>query len=594
MFCSLLLALLNFVLCILDKFYWYTNDWSDLVILVLFDSVSKALSWLAISVYLYTQVPVPNLRDVKYPLVIRVWWCFFFFISCYCLVVDYVYYHTSQPLPLQLVMSDALYIVIGLFLCCVGFSRKNEVTENGISQEPLLSADFSRLSNGEEGKKSAGGETVTPYASANICSILTFSWIGSLVALGYRKPLDLEDVPQVASIDSVKGAFPLLRDKLGYGGDGDSSVTTLKLAKALFYAMWKEILLTALLAMMNTVASYVGPYLIDTFVQYLNGHQDLKEGYFLVSAFVISKLIECLTQRHWFFKVQQIGTRGKAALIALIYHKGLTLSCQSKQGNTSGEIINIMTVDAERIGVFGWYMHDLWLVILQVGLALAILYKNLGLASIATLVTTVIVMLVNIPLGKLQENFQTKLMKSKDHRMKATSEILKNMRILKLQGWEMRFLSKIVDLRTIETGWLKKFVYTNAIVTFVFWGTPTFVAVVTFCTCMLLGIPLESGKVLSALATFRILQEPIYTLPDTISMIVQTKVSLDRIASFLCLEDLQTNVIEMFERGSSNIAVEIVGGNFSWDVCSSNPILKDINFRVSHGMGVAVCGMVGS
>lgn len=224
-----------------------------------------------------------------------------------------------------------------------------------------------------------------------------------------------------------------------------------------------------------------------------------------MSAFVISKLIECLTQRHWFFKVQQIGTRGKAALIALIYHKGLTLSCQSKQGHTSGEIINIMTVDAERIGVFGWHMHDLWLVILQVGLALAILYKNLGLASIATLVTTVIVMLVNVPLGKLQENFQTKLMKFKDHRMKATSEILKNMRILKLQGWEMRFLSKIFDLRNTERGWLKKFVYTNAIVTFVFWGTPTFVAVVKFCSCMLLGIPLESRKVLCALATFRIL-----------------------------------------------------------------------------------------
>ncbi|WOG95306.1 hypothetical protein DCAR_0414619 [Daucus carota subsp. sativus] len=141
-------------------------------------------------------------------------------------------------------------------------------------------------------------------------------------------------------------------------------------------------------------------------------------------------------------------------------------------------------------------------------------------------------MLLNVPLGKLQENYQTKLMESKDHRMKATSEILKNIRILKLQGWEMRFLSKILDLRKIEAGWLKKFVYTNAVVTFVFWGTPTFVVVVTFSTCMLLGIPLESGKILSALATFRILQEPIYNLPDTILVMIQTKVSLDRIAAY--------------------------------------------------------------
>ncbi|KAB1199140.1 ABC transporter C family member 3 [Morella rubra] len=43
-------------------------------------------------------------------------------------------------------------------------------------------------------------------------------------------------------------------------------------------------------------------------------------------------------------------------------------------------------------------------------------------------------------------------MESKDRRMKATSEILRNMRILKLKGWEMKFLPKIVELRKTETG----------------------------------------------------------------------------------------------------------------------------------------------
>ena len=66
-------------------------------------------------------------------------------------------------------------------------------------------------------------------------------------------------------------------------------------------------------------------------------------------------------------------------------------------------------------------------------------------------------------------------MESKDRRMKATSEILRNMRILKLQGWEIKFLSKIK-----EEGWLKKFVYTFAMSSFVFWGAPTSVSVVTF------------------------------------------------------------------------------------------------------------------
>ncbi|XP_020982729.1 ABC transporter C family member 3 isoform X2 [Arachis duranensis] len=196
--------------------------------------------------------------------------------------------------------------------------------------------------------------------------------------------------------------------------------------------------------------------------------------------------------------------------------------------------------------------------------------------------------------GSLQEKFQTKLMESKDTRMKATSEVLRNMRILKLQGWEMKFLSKIIQLRKTEQMWLKKFVYTSAMTTFVFWGAPTFVSVVTFGTCMLVGIPLESGKILSALATFRILQEPIYNLPETISMIAQTKVSLDRISLFLRLEDLQFDVVEKLPLGTSDKAIEVTNGNFSWDLSSSVTTLKNINLSVFHGMKVAVCGTVGS
>ena len=107
-------------------------------------------------------------------------------------------------------------------------------------------------------------------------------------------------------------------------------------------------------------------------------------------------------------------------------------------------------------------------------------------------------MLANYPLGKFQEKFQDKIMESKDRRMNATSEILRNTRILKLQGCEMKFLSKITKLRETEAGWLKRYVYTKAMTTFVFWGAPTFVSVVTFGACMLFGIPLESGKILSA------------------------------------------------------------------------------------------------
>ncbi|KAK2417416.1 ABC transporter C family member [Trifolium repens] len=233
----------------------------------------------------------------------------------------------------------------------------------------------------------------------------------------------------------------------------------------------------------------------------------------------------------------------------MIYEKALTLSCQSRQCHSSGDITNLITVDVERVGQFSFYLHVIWIVALEVTLALLILYKNLGLASIAALVTSIIIMLANHPLGSLQGKFQKKLMESKDTRMKSTSETLRNMRILKLQGWEMKFLSKITELRDAEQGWLKKFLYSSAMTKFFYYGASTFVSVVTFGTCMLIGIPLESGKILSAIATFKILQGPIYNLPDFISMIAKTKVSLERIVSFLRLDDLQSDVVEKLPPG---------------------------------------------
>ena len=584
LFCCLGVSVFNFISCLLSYFYLYGNVWSDGEAMTLLDLGLRTLSWGALVVYLHTQFF--NSGEKMFPLLLRVWWGFYLAISCYCFFVDVFLHHKHVSLEIEwYLVSDVVSVFTGLFLCYVGFLRSDI---QDVLEEPLLNGDSSSINNLEN----RGADTVTPFGNAGLFSILTFSWMNSLIAAGNKKTLDLEDVPQLHGVDSVVGAFPVFKNKL----ESDCGrVTRFKFAKALFLLVWKEILWTALLALIGTLGSYVGPYLIDVFVQCLDGRGEFKnQGYILASAFVVAKLVECLAQKHLRFRLQQIGTRLRAVTATMIYNKSLTISCHSKQGHSSGQIINIMTIDANRLGIFSWYMHDPWLVILQVCLALLILYRNLGLGSVAGFVATAIVMSLNYPFGRLEEKFQDKLMESKDKRMKATTEILRNMRILKLQGWEMKFLSKILELRKVETRWLKKYLYTSVVITVVAWVTPTVVAVATFGTCMLMGVPLDSGKVLSALATFEILQSPIYNLPNTVSMLIQTKVSLDRIASFLCLDDLQPDAIEKLPAGSSDTAIEIVDGNFSWDLSSPSATLKDINFKVFNAMKVAVCGTVGS
>nr|BAD21727.1 putative MRP-like ABC transporter [Oryza sativa Japonica Group] len=434
------------------------------------------------------------------------------------------------------------------------------------------------------------------FTDAGFFSIITFSWMGPLLDLGRRKALDLDDVPTLDDNDSVQGILPNFEAKLvSVSGSGKyTDVTTINLVKALVLTTWKLILFTAVCALLRTVSSYVGPYLIEYFVDYLNrSPQSAKEGYILVLSFVVAQFIEGLSSRHLLFRSQQLGVRVRSALVAVIYQKGLSLSNQSRESSSSGEIINAVSLDAERVADFNWSIHELWLFPVQIILAMLILYSTLGLAAFAALAATVLTMLANLPIGRIQQNYQEKMMDAKDARMRAMSEMLRNMRILKLQGWEM-VLSKIMELRKEEMHWLKKDVYTSVMLISVFFGAPAFVAMVTFGSCLLLGIPLETGKVLSALATFRQLQGPINSIPDTVSVIIQTKVSLDRICSFMHLEELSSDVVTKLLRGTTDVSIEVRNGQFSWNTPSEVPTLRNLNFRIRQGMRVAICGTVGS
>jgi len=304
--------------------------------------------------------------------------------------------------------------------------------------------------------------------------------------------------------------------------------------------------------------------------------------------------VETIAQSQWWFGAQQLGMRLRAALISHVYQKGLQLSFSSRQKHNSGEIINYMDVDIQRISDFLWYTNYIWMLPIQLFLAVYVLYQNVGAGAWAGLAATLAVMACNIPLTRMQKKLQAKIMTAKDERMKATTEVLRSMKILKLQAWDMQYLQKIEALRSEEYKWLWRSVRLSALTTLVFWGAPAFISSVTFGSCILMGIPLTAGSVLSALATFRMLQDPIFTLPDLLSVFAQGKVSADRVAKYLQEEELKCDAVTQVPISNTCYAVEINQGTFSWELETTSPTLIDVELRVKRGMKVAICGMVGS
>lgn len=582
-FCCFYVLFVQVVVLGFDGVGWIRGDANGKVVdwSVLCLPAAQGLAWFVLS---FSALHCKFKAAEKFPLLLRVWWSVSFVICLCTLYVDgrgFVQ-EGSKHLRSHVVANFAMTPALA-FLCFVAIRGVTgiQVCRNSDLQEPLL-------------EEEAGCLKVTPYSDAGIFSLATLSWINPLLSIGAKRPLEIKDIPLLAPQDRAKTNYKILNsnwEKL----KAENPSKQPSLAWAILMSFWKEAACNAIFAGLNTLVSYVGPYMISYFVDYLGGIETFPhEGYILAGIFFAAKLVETITTRQWYLGVDILGMHVRSALTAMVYRKGLRLSSSAKQSHTSGEIVNYMAVDVQRIGDYSWYLHDIWMLPLQIILALAILYKNVGIASVATLIATIISILLTVPLAKIQEDYQDKLMTAKDERMRKTSECLRNMRILKLQAWEDRYRLMLEEMRGVEFKYLRKALYSQAFITFMFWSSPIFVSAVTFGTSIFLGTHLTAGGVLSALATFRILQEPLRNFPDLVSMMAQTKVSLDRISGFLQEEELQEDATIVLPRGITSTSIEIKNGVFSWDPSSARPTLSGIQMKVEKGMRVAVCGMVGS
>ncbi|KAF8013832.1 hypothetical protein BT93_I1633 [Corymbia citriodora subsp. variegata] len=547
--------------------------------------IMQLVSWTVTLAILYK---IHTEKYMKFPWILRTWWMCNFLLSAFCTTLDvnYIITHHGHLRTRDFANFMCLLASTGLFSISIwGKTGMDFLYANGI-REPLLS---------ENVEKHSESKQESPYGKATLFEVVTFSWLNPLLSVGIKKPLEQNDVPDLDIKDFAAFVSCSFSDCLKQVKDKDTAKNP-SIYKAIFFFIRKKVLINALFAVVSAGASYVGPYLVDDFVNFLTDKKSrsLESGYVLALAFLGAKLVETIAQRQYIFGARQLGLRLRAALISHVYKKGLVLSSQSRQSHTSGEIINYMSVDVQRITDLIWYLNNIWMLPIQISLAIYILHTNLGLGSVAALAATLTVMACNIPLNRTQRKYQSKIMEAKDSRMKSNSEVLQNMNTIKLQAWDNQFLNKLESLRKIEYEWLWKSQRLEALSGSISWGTPAFISVVTFGTCVLMGIQLTAGRVLAALATFRLLQDPIFRLPDLLNVIAQGKVSADRVSSYLQEDEIQHDAIEYIPKNQAQFDIEIINATFSWNLDLNTPTLNNIELKVKRGMKVAICGMVGS
>ncbi|CAK7356839.1 unnamed protein product [Dovyalis caffra] len=459
---------------------------------------------------------------------------------------------------------------------------------------------LSKLPSNRKEEKKQGASTETKLGQASVISRLTISWINPLLQLGYSKPLVLEDIPTLLPEDEAQAAYKRFSCIWGsLSEDFNSSNAKNLLLRALVMTQWRETLFVGFCAFVRTIAVVAAPLLVYAFVQYTkNEHKIPSKGLILVGCLAAIKLMESLSQRHWYFNARRSGLRMRSAIMVAIYQKQLTLSSLGRRRHSTGEIMNYIAFDAYRMGDMLWWFHRTWSLVLQLFLATGVLFKVVGLAALPALVPILVIIFLNVPFAKLHKKYQSQFMVAQEERLRATMEVLNNMKIIKLQSWEDKFKSVIDLLRGTEYRYLAKIQFKRPYITVLYWMSPTIVSAVVFIGCALIrSAPLNAATIFTVLATLRSMSEPMKWIPESLSILIQAKVSLDRLNAFLLEDDVNMEEKQVSSKNldkSSNKCVEIQGGNFSWEPESVVLALKDINFEITRGHKIAICGPVGS
>jgi ATP-binding cassette, subfamily C (CFTR/MRP), member 2 len=137
-------------------------------------------------------------------------------------------------------------------------------------------------------------------------------------------------------------------------------------------------------------------------------------------------------------------------LVAMIYEKHAKISDATNKEFESGEIVNFVQVDAERIFWLCYSISSVAKIPFVFLVAFVAFFWYFGWCFLSGLSVVLLAVIVQSQLGVWLSRVQKRVMETKDARMKVTTEALTNTKMLKLYSWQKNFIKRIWRRRQKE------------------------------------------------------------------------------------------------------------------------------------------------
>ncbi|KAF9361016.1 Multidrug resistance-associated protein 1 [Mortierella sp. AD094] len=408
-------------------------------------------------------------------------------------------------------------------------------------------------------RESREKENLSSYDQANLFSRLTFHYSQQMMSLGARKtltPADLkEPTPEVlkthVNYDIVSktwekrvARYNRRHPNTKSGTKNVKSVVGPSLILTILDAYKGRIFPTMLIRLLSFALMYVPIFLFSYLLKFFTDYGEaikngtpvpaVIDGLLISVGIFFGNVFSALFLSMSSNECTYMGIEARAALVAMIYRKSLKLSPSARSKSTLGEISNHMAVDAETKMAKSLFTH------------------------------------------------QRNKLKVMDSRLRLMTEVLSNIKIVKLQAWENAFRVKLDVFRINELAAQRALATVRSLLVVVFSSVNLLIVLATFTVYSNWGGPdftpgeMTPEVIFVGITLFTMMGRSLGLISLAFSHITALRNANSRIQKFLLLEEIDTAVVERYSRQVSSknpvlgangklLSVEIENGTFAWE-----------------------------
>ncbi|GBM47455.1 Canalicular multispecific organic anion transporter 2 [Araneus ventricosus] len=433
-----------------------------------------------------------------------------------------------------------------------------------------------------------------------LLSRLFFSWMTKFVWYGYRNAFDIDNLPVLERKMYAMHAHQQFQKQwrkkqrlLEISTEGNDTfirriiryIRHLSLILLIHRSIWPWILITAAVELICCILSVLPPILMDYIIQYAGNSEPAWHGYVYAASFFLVASLKTLLSVHNTNFLRNASFFVRPALSSAIYRKCLRLKITLMGINDLTEIPNLAAVTGPQVSEWLWNAHQMWSLPLRTVFLIFLLGSYIKKGFQLGIILLTASFLFIIYLEKKYRKSQEVRKELEELRIKSMSDVLKEMKTIKLCTWETLIMDGRNSERQEEAKVLKKMMFYEASIFFL-WSVTPYLITLGF----IVGFVFPEKKDLNpnvAFVTLLISNLLVSNCQGMQEKLSKGRESLRKVIDFLLREQLDESVVD--DEADIKNAIEISAGTFQWNR-ERDPTLQDVTFSVPRGCLAAVVG----